>query len=76
MAKARVLKPMSAAVEAIGEIARSQGDPKLLERGVVVDILLSYRAVEAWDEMVVEPFAYTFARPLGHMEQLTWSDMD
>jgi len=52
LTRARAQKPMSAAVEAIDEIAQSQGDPKLLERGVLVDILLSYRAVEAWDEMV------------------------
>ena len=38
--------------------------------------LLGGNSGEAWDEMVAEPFVYTFSRPLGHMEQLTWSDMD
>jgi len=38
--------------------------------------LLGGNPGEAGREMVVEPFAYTFSRPLGHMEQLTWSDMD
>lgn len=52
LATAREKKPVEAAAEAIREIARSQGDPALLERGVLIDIFLSYRAVEAWDEML------------------------
>lgn len=52
LAAAREKKPSEAAVQAIREIAQSQGDPKLLERGVLIDIFLSYRGVEAWDDMI------------------------
>ncbi len=38
--------------------------------------LIGGNAGEAGNTLVAEPFAYTFSRPLGHMEQLTWSDMD
>ncbi len=38
--------------------------------------LIGGNAGEAGKTLIVEPFSYTFARPLGHMEQLTWSDMD
>ena len=38
--------------------------------------LIGGNAGEAGETLIVEPFAYTFSRPLGHMEQLTWSDMD
>jgi tetratricopeptide (TPR) repeat protein len=49
---ARKVKPREKAIDAIREIARSQGDPALLERGVLLDIYLSYRAVNAYDEMI------------------------
>jgi hypothetical protein len=52
LSAARIKKPREAAVQAIQDIAGSQGDPKLLERGVLIDIFLCYRAVEAWDEMI------------------------
>ncbi len=38
--------------------------------------LVGGNAGEAGKTLIVEPFSYTFSRPLGHMEQLTWSDMD
>lgn len=52
LAKAREMQPRSAAIDAIREIARAQGEPTRLERGVLIDIYLSYRAVEAWGEMI------------------------
>jgi hypothetical protein len=52
LAVAREETPGEAALQAIRDIAQSQGDPKLLERGVLIDIFLSYRAVEAWDDMI------------------------
>ncbi|MGD8588823.1 MAG: TRAFs-binding domain-containing protein [Chromatiales bacterium] len=52
LAVAREKRPREAATQAIREIARSLGDPKRLERGVLIDIFLSYRAVEAFDDMI------------------------
>ncbi|MGI9511220.1 MAG: TRAFs-binding domain-containing protein [Geminicoccaceae bacterium] len=52
LTKARKMQPRKAAVDAIREIACSQGDASSLERGVLIDIYLSYRAVEAWDDMI------------------------
>lgn len=49
---ARQVQPREAGIEAIREIARSLGDPSVLERGVLIDIYLSYRALEAWDDMI------------------------
>ena len=52
LAKARSIKPNEAAADKIREIVRSHGDPQALERGALIDILLSFRAIEAWDDMV------------------------
>jgi len=52
LANARSKKPLKAAVTALGEIAERLGDTLLLERGVLIDLFLSYRAVEAYDEMI------------------------
>lgn len=41
-----------AATKALREIELSLGDSILLERGVLIDLYLSYRAVEAWEEMI------------------------
>jgi tetratricopeptide (TPR) repeat protein len=38
--------------QALLEIQRSLGDVKTVQRSILVDLLLSYRAVEAWNEMV------------------------
>ncbi len=62
-----VVRPATAGVTIIGVAAWIVSLPFTLPGG---------NAGETWDEMVVGPAAYTFARPLGHMEQLTWSDMD
>lgn len=37
---------------AIREYAAKQGDPRLLERGMLIDIYLSYRSVGAWNDMI------------------------
>ncbi|WP_157271542.1 TRAFs-binding domain-containing protein [Azohydromonas aeria] len=52
LAAARALKPREAAVAALEAIERDLGDVAVSERGVVVDLMLSYRAVEAFDHMV------------------------
>jgi len=52
LAAARALKPPERAVAALKSIQGSLGDIATAERGVVVDLMLSYRAVEAWDGMV------------------------
>lgn len=52
LAQARSTTPPADAIDAIAKVAEAQGDPALLERGVLIDIYLSYRAVEAWDEMI------------------------
>lgn len=52
LAKARSVQPRDEAVAALKVIEDDLGDPLLIERGVLIDLFLSYRAVEAWDEMV------------------------
>jgi len=50
-------------VEALREVERGLGDLKDEEAGVVVDLLLSYRAVSAWDDMIA--LASKMPRPLA-----------
>ena len=52
LAVARQLKPTTAAIAALNDIRASLGDIATAENGVVLDLLLSYRDVEAWSEMV------------------------
>lgn len=52
LAAARAKTPKDAAIAAIDEVAQSQGDSTNLERGVLIDIYLSYRAIEAFDQMI------------------------
>lgn len=52
LAAARSQTPRDAALAALKEIEQSLGDLKVAERGVLIDLMLSYRAIEAWDEMV------------------------
>ena len=52
LSAARAKDSLVTALEEIRKVAAQQGDPKRLERGVLIDIYLSYRAVEAWDEMI------------------------
>lgn len=52
LAAARGMSPREAAVAAVRELVRSLGDPKKLERGVLIDIYLSLRALECWEDMI------------------------
>ena len=52
LAAARSQSPDSAAIAAIREVSSSFGNLKTVERGILVDLLLSYRAVSAFDEMI------------------------
>ena len=52
LATARSVQPRKNAVAALKAIEEDLGDPLLIERGVLIDLFLSYRAVEAWDDMV------------------------
>lgn len=52
LSAARQLKPQQSAIEELGRIERTFGDLRTLERGVLVDLMLSYRATEAWDQLV------------------------
>jgi hypothetical protein len=52
LATARALKPVERARQELKAIDTALGDMRTAERGVVVDLMLSYRAVEAFAEMV------------------------
>lgn len=52
LAAARSVRPREDAVVALNAIEADLGDPLLIERGVLIDLFLSFRAVEAWDEMI------------------------
>lgn len=52
LAGARALLPREQALPALQAIELMLGDVVTAERGVVVDLLLSYRAVEAFDAMI------------------------
>lgn len=52
LAEARAREPLDAALQALHEIEASLGDVAGTERGVVVDLLLSYRAVGDYDGMI------------------------
>jgi tetratricopeptide (TPR) repeat protein len=52
LAAARALKPVERAQQELREIEAALGDVGTAERGVVVDLMLSYRAVEAYREMI------------------------
>lgn len=52
LAQARATKPRPGAIAALKAIESDLADIAASERGVVVDLFLSYRAVEAFDEMV------------------------
>lgn len=52
LAQARALQPPTAARQALRAIEATLGDIVTAERGVVVDLLLSYRAVEDFDAMI------------------------
>jgi hypothetical protein len=51
-AKERLARARAAGVEAVRAIARELGPLEDVEAGVLVDLLLSYRAVKAWEDMI------------------------
>ncbi len=55
LSSARQLEPREQALAKLKEIETSLGDLKVVERGVLIDFLLSYRAIEAFDEMITLP---------------------
>jgi len=50
--KQRLAKARAQGGEAIREVERQMGDLALVESGIVIDLFLSYRAVNWWNEMV------------------------
>jgi hypothetical protein len=48
----RAIKPLGAAAQALREIEASLGAIADVESGVLVDLFLSYREVEAWQDMI------------------------
>ncbi|MGH3983146.1 MAG: TRAFs-binding domain-containing protein [Pseudonocardiaceae bacterium] len=69
--KAKLAAARSHPVEAVRAIGDELGDLGSVESGVVVDLLLSFRAVEAWDDMValVERMPEPLARSVLVREQ-------
>jgi MAP3K TRAFs-binding domain len=49
---ARTRSPKNEALSELKEIEKEMGDLKVVESGTLVDLLLSYRDVSAWNEMV------------------------
>ena len=70
--KKRLAKARDEGVEALRQVEKELGDIKLSESGVVVDLFLSYRAVEAWQEMVslVQKMSLPLAATVMVQEQL------
>jgi tetratricopeptide (TPR) repeat protein len=50
--KASLAEARGAGVEKVREVEQSLGAPEDVEAGVLVDLVLSYRAVEAWEDMI------------------------
>jgi tetratricopeptide (TPR) repeat protein len=50
--KASLAEARGAGVERVREVEQSLGAPEDVEAGVLVDLVLSYRAVEAWEDMI------------------------
>src|SRR5215208_438162 len=69
--KARLAEARAAGVEALGAVERELGSLEDVEAGVLVDLLLSYRAAEAWDDMIrlVEAMAEPVRRTVLVREQ-------
>lgn len=44
-------RPLEGAVNRLQELAANLGDLQAIERGILVDLFLSYRDVSAWNEM-------------------------
>jgi len=50
--KDRLADARDTGADAVAAVARELGDPRDLEAGIVVDLLLSYRAVSGWAQMI------------------------
>jgi tetratricopeptide (TPR) repeat protein len=70
--RARLAAARSKGVDAVRAVAQSIDRVEDEEAGVVIDLLLSYRAVKAWDEMIaiVERMAKPLRRSVLVQEQL------
>jgi tetratricopeptide (TPR) repeat protein len=70
--RSRLAAARSQGADAVREVARSIENLENEEAGVVIDLLLSYRAVEAWDDMIatVERMAEPLRRSVLVQEQL------
>jgi tetratricopeptide (TPR) repeat protein len=70
--KARLASARQSGADAVREVARSIANIRDEEAGVAIDLLLSYRAVKAWDEMIalVPRMAQPIERSVLVQEQL------
>jgi hypothetical protein len=70
--KKRLAQARDEGIEALRQVQKELGDIKLSESGVVVDLFLSYRAVEAWPEMIalVRKMSLPLAATVMVQEQL------
>jgi len=68
----RLAEAKKLGIEALKEIEEELGDLTTIEAGVVIDLYLSYRAVEAWPEMIalVDKMSPPIARTVMVQEQL------
>lgn len=69
--KQRLAAARASGVAAVAEVEAELGTLRDVEAGVAVDLMLSYRAVEAWDEMisVIERFSVPLRRTVLVREQ-------
>src|SRR6202171_5380319 len=70
--KARLAAARQSGTDAVRDVARSISNIRDEEAGVAIDLLLSYRAVKAWDEMIalVPRMAQPIERSVLVQEQL------
>ena len=63
--KEQLTEARAQGLDAIKQVEQDLGDLDDVEAGVVIDLLLSYRAVKAWDEMVA--LVAKMSRPLARL---------
>lgn len=70
--KTKLVKARKENRDAVHKVEQTLGDISNVEAGVVIDLLLSYRAVKAWDDMIalVERMARPLAETVMVQEQL------
>lgn len=73
--KARLAEARSAGLDAVRAVDAEFGDVKEAESGVLIDLLLSYRAVKGWKEMIalVERMSRPLAETVLVQEQLAFA---